>query len=188
MKNQILTAFAILVLMTEAVVGRPARIILIRHAEKPPDQSDVHLSEQGQLRARALAGLLSTNLVIVPDGPPTALFAAKSSRRGRTLRPYETLKPLADKLNLSIQTPFGPDEYAALASFILSTPSLDGKTVVVCWIHDNLPALAAALGVKPEPARWKETVFDRVWVITFQRDSTIMKNLPQNLLPGDSTQ
>jgi hypothetical protein len=188
MQKQFLTAFAILLLSAGAVVGRPARLILIRHAEKPPDPSDVHLSEKGQLRARGLAGLLTTNLAIIPAGPPTALFAPKFTRRGRTRRPYETLQPLAGKLKLSIQTPFGADEWAAFAKFISSTSSLDGKTVVVCWIHDYLPDMAAALGVEPKPAHWKESVYDRVWIITYQGDRAIMKDLPQNVLPGDSTE
>ena len=31
----------------ETVLARPAQVILLRHAEKPPDESNVHLSERG---------------------------------------------------------------------------------------------------------------------------------------------
>jgi hypothetical protein len=75
-----------------------------------------------------------------------------------------------------------------LAKHVLSDPGLDGKTVIVCWIHDYLPALAKGLGVKPEPARWKGSVYDRVWVITYTEHRAVLANLPQNLLPGDSTE
>ncbi|MGO8926235.1 MAG: histidine phosphatase family protein [Limisphaerales bacterium] len=172
----------------ETASALPARVILLRHAEKPPDESDIHLSERGESRARALVVLLATERVLGTNGPPAALFAPKVTRRGHSRRPYETLEPLAEHLKLSIQTPYGPSDYAALAKHILSDPGLDGKTVVVCWIHDYLPALAKALGLKPEPARWKGSVYDRVWVITYADHRPVLANLPQNLLPGDSTE
>jgi hypothetical protein len=171
----------------ETVLARPARIILLRHAEKPPDKSNVHLSERGELRARALVAHLTTNPAFVTNCLPAALFAPEVKRRGHSRRPYETLEPLAQHLKLSVQTPYGPSDYAALAEHVLSDPRLDGKTVIVCWIHDYLPALAKALGVKPEPARWKGSVYDRVWVITYADHRAVLANLPQHLLPGDST-
>ncbi len=149
-------------LIAETGLARPARVILLRHAEKPADESEVNLSQRGQARARALAAFLTTEPVLGTNGQPSALFAPKVTRRGHTFRPYETLKPLADHLKLSVQTPYGPSDYAALARHILSDPALDGKTVVVCWIHDRLPALAKALGVEPKPARWKGSVYNRV--------------------------
>ena len=172
----------------ETVLARPARVILLRHAEKPPDESTVHLSERGEARARALVALLAAKPVLGTNGPPAALFAPKVTRRGHSRRPYETLKPLAEHLKLSIQAPYGPTGYAALAKQIREGRSLDGKTVVVCWIHDYLPDLEQALGVKPKPAPWKGSVYDRVWVITYPGNRAVLTNLPQNLLPGDLTE
>jgi len=172
----------------ETVLARPARVILLRQAEKPPDESTVHLSERGESRARALIVLLEGKSVLGTNGPPAALFAPKVTRRGHSLRPYETLEPLAEHLKLSVQMPSGRSDYAALAKHVLSDPALDGKTVIVCWIHDYLPALAKAFGVKPEPARWKSSVYDRVWVITNEDHHVVLADLPQNLLPGDSTE
>ena len=171
----------------ETVLARPARVILLRHAEKPPNESNVHLSERGESRAHALVAFLTTKPAFVTNGLPAALFAPKVPRRGHSRRPYETLEPLAEHLRLSVQTPYGPSDYAALAKHVLSDPGLDGKTVIVCWIHDYLPALAKGLGVKPEPARWKGSVYDRVWLITYTDHRAVLTNLPQNLLPGDST-
>ena len=168
-------------------MARPARVILLRHAGKPADESDAHLSERGTRRARALAAFLATGPVLGTNGQPAALFAPKVTRRGRTFRPYETLKPLADHLNLPVQTPYGPSDYAALAKRILSDSAFDGKTVIVCWIHDYLPALAKALGVKPKPARWEGSVYDRVWIVTYNDRNAVLADLPQHLLPGDST-
>lgn len=177
----------ILLVATETVSARPARVILLRHAEKPPDESTVHLSERGESRARALVVLLEFRSVLGTNGPPAALFAPKFTRQGHSRRPYGTLEPLAEHLKLSVQMPYGPSDYAALAKRVLSDPALNGKTVIVCWIHDYLPVLAKALGVKPEPARWKGSVYDRVWVITYEDHHAVLADLPQKLLSGDST-
>ena len=177
----------LLFIAAETVLARPARVILLRHAEKPPDDSHVHLSERGSSRARALVAFLATKPVLGTNGSPAALFAPQVSSRGHSLRPSETLEPLADHLKLPIQARYGPGDYADLAKQVLSDPSLDGKTVVVCWIHNYLPALAKAFGVKPEPAHWKRSVYDRVWVITYAKQRAVLAELPQNLLPGDST-
>jgi hypothetical protein len=175
-------------LIAETGLARPARVILLRHAEKPPDRSDVYLSERGRARARALAAFLTTEPVLGTDGQPAALFAPKATRGGHTFRACQTLEPLGERLTLSVQTPYGPGDYAALARHVLSDPALDGKAVVVCWTHDYLPALAKALGVKPKPPRWKASVYDRLWIVTCKGRNAVLSDLPQNLLPGDSTE
>jgi hypothetical protein len=174
-------------LIAQTALARPARVILLRHAEKPPDESDASLSERGKARARALATFLTTEPVLGTNGQPAALFAPKVTSRGHTLRPRQTLEPLGERLALSVRTPYRPGDYAALAKYILSDPGLDGKTVIVCWIHDYLPALAKALGVKPKPARWNGSVYDRAWIVTFIGRNAVLSDLPQHLLPGDST-
>ena len=176
----------LVLIAAETVLARPARVILLRHAEKPQGESNVHLSVRGESRARALVALSEARSVLGTNGPPAALFAPKITRQGHSRRPYETLEPLAEHLKLSIQTAYSPSDYAALAKHVLSDPGLDGETVIVCWIHDYLPALAKALGIKPEPARWKGSIYDRVWVITYQDHHAVLADLPQKLLPGDS--
>jgi len=166
--------------------ARPARVILLRHAEQPPHESSVHLSERGEARARALVAFLTNAPAFATNSPPAALFAPKFTRRGHTIRPYETLEPVAHYLKLPVQMPYGPTGYVALAKHILTDPALDGKTVVICWRHDELPNIAKALGVKPKPARWKGGVYDRVWVITCEHHRSWLTDLPQKLLPGDS--
>jgi hypothetical protein len=168
--------------------ARPARIILLRHAEKPADESRVHLSELGQARARALVGFFTNAPVLLTNGATAALFAPKFTRRGHSIRPYETLEPLGNCLRLPVQMPHGPADYAKLAKSILADPGLDGKTVVICWTHDGLADLAKALGVKPKPARWKGNVYDRVWIVTYNDHHALLTDLPQKLLQGDSVQ
>ena len=75
----------------ENVLARPARVILLRHAEKPLDESSVHFSERVESRARALVTLLTTDTVLGTNGPAAGLFAPQVTRRGHSRRPYETL-------------------------------------------------------------------------------------------------
>ncbi len=165
-------------------LARPAEIILLRHAEKPPDESNVHLSATGKERARAIVQFFTTTPALTTNGPPAALFAARPVSRRHSTRPAETLEPLAKHLKLPILMPDTSREYAALARRVLNDPEYDGKTVVICWTHDYLPQLAGAFGVKPGP--WKSHVFDRVWVIRYRGEKASLKDLPQRLLPGDS--
>ncbi len=86
-----------------------------------------------------------------------------------------------------IRAPYPAEEYEALAQEILNQPAYDGKTVVVCWVHTQLPELAKALGIKHKPNQWKDSVYDRIWLITYKGKKVSLSNLPQHLLPGDST-
>jgi phosphohistidine phosphatase SixA len=172
----------------QSLRSHPAEIILIRHAEKPPDDANLHLTARGRERAGALAALLTTAPDFVAHGRPVALFAARSTPHGHGQRTRETLEPLATQLNLPIQMPYPAGEYAALAKYVLQEPQFDGKTVVICWVHESLPQLAAACGVKRHPARWKSSAFDRVWLITYHGQKASLADLPQHILPGDSTE
>jgi hypothetical protein len=166
--------------------ARPAQIILLRHAEKPDNAANPHLSEPGRKRAEALAGFFTKTPALTNYGQPAALFATRATNRGHSGRPRETLEPLARQLKQNIQTPYFAEDYASLARHLLQSSKYDGQTVVVCWVHDSLPELAAALGVKSPPSHWKGTVYDRVWIITWRGNKAILKELPQRLLPGDS--
>jgi hypothetical protein len=98
----------------------------------------------------------------------------------------ETITPLAKALGLKINNTFANEEYAELARHVLGKPEYAGKTLLICWHHGNIPALAHALGVENAPSPWPETQFDRVWRITFPNGVSALTNLPQRLLSGDS--
>ena len=166
-------------------LARPAQIILLRHGEKPADESDPHLSAEGRARARALVSFLTTTPGLITNGLPVALFAAQPTRHGHSLRTHETLEPLAKSLKLRIQSPYPAKDYPALARHLLRHSAYDGKVVVVCWVHEYLPDFAAALGVSPTPAPWRGNVFDHVWVITYRDGEATLTSLPQKL-PADS--
>lgn len=166
--------------------AQPAQIILLRHAEKPDDESHDHLTERGHERARALVGLFTNTPARTTNGLPVALYVPRVSRNRTSVRPYETLEPLAKHLKLQVFSPYQAKEYEELAAMILKNPDYRGRTVVICWVQDFLPELAQAFGVKGKKTSWKASDFDRLWLITFRDGKAVLANLPQRLLPGDS--
>jgi broad specificity phosphatase PhoE len=161
-------------------MGTPTQIVLLRHAEKPDDKTDPDLSTKGQQRAAALAIAIPARF-----GAMDELFATKASKDSN--RPVETLTPLSQRLQLRIRSKWKMKEVADLAAQILSG-KFDGENLVVCWHHETLPELAAALRVRGGPASWSDGVFDRFWVITYDASGAAsFADLPQHLLAGDTS-
>jgi len=179
----------------------PMEIIIIRHGEKLGDPKIEHpddgidLSPKGMMRAASLA-------ISIPDkfGEIDYIFATKSTKHSR--RPVMTVRPLAKRLNLKINSNYGDDEYDALADRIFTKSKYDGTRVVICWHHGKIPELVRSLGGKTVdlgsgkftefPKSWPEEVFDRILVIKYFNQITTpiamnpFKNHPQSLLFGDS--
>ena len=159
---------SVLPTLVSAQSPRPAQIILIRHAEKPPDPENPHLSHAGVKRAGRLVSFITTDPAMTRFGLPVAVFATQATKHDNGQRTEETVAPLARTLKLPVQTPYLAKDYAALAELILATPAYAGKTLLICWNHTEIPPLAAALGVTPEPPKWKGSVFDQVYVISYR--------------------
>jgi phosphohistidine phosphatase SixA len=148
------------------VAAQPREVFIIRHAEKPEDDNDVHLTAMGRERADALDQLFKkTDLRPDPLPKPDFLFAARNSKHSH--RSVETLTPLAKKLKLDIDSRFENEDFAKLAKELLSNPRYAKKTVLICWHHGNIPELAQALKATDVPDKWKDPVFDRVWTIAY---------------------
>ena len=134
-----------------------------------------------QARAEALVKFFTRDEHATRRGLPQVLLACHPSHKGHTLRPRETLLPLAHHLKLEVQTPFESKDYAQLAHALLHDPAYRGKAVVVCWVHDSMPAFAAALGVTPEPPKWKDSDYDSAYVITLPEGRAHLKTIAQHL-------
>ncbi len=163
----------------------PAAVLLIRHAEKPDDEADRGLTALGKKRADALPDLF-TKSAARPDPLPTPdfIFAARASKSSN--RSAETVAPLAKKLKLDPDTRYANDDYPKLAAELFSNKKYEGKTVLICWHHGNLPELAGELRAESVPDKWKDSVFDRVWVVTYEQGKGKLTKRPQALLPGDA--
>ncbi|HOW65848.1 MAG TPA: histidine phosphatase family protein [Candidatus Paceibacterota bacterium] len=158
--------------------AQPSRIVLIRHAEKPTNDEEPHLSDAGRQRAIRLIDWVA-NDPLWGTNPPVALFAAQPKKWNSSIRSLETLEPLAKHLRLEIQMPCVATDYHEFANLILKDRSLANKTVLVCWVNDYLPALAGALGVKPEPPDWKSKDFNSVYVITYTKGMASFRRTKQ---------
>jgi hypothetical protein len=162
----------------------PARVLIIRHAEKPNDGLSVHLSEDGKKRAEMLPKLFEkSDDRPVPFPKPDFLIATRNTKNSQ--RPAETLAPLAKSLDLEVDAGFDHQNPAAFAKAIFGTPKYAGKTVLVCWHHGAIVELAKSLGAE-SPPEWKDGVYDRVWDLTFDEQGKItFHNRPMHLMPGD---
>jgi hypothetical protein len=167
----------------------PRQILIIRHAEKPPDRANsTDLSAEGKARAEALHALFEkSDARPEPFATPDFIFAASNS--GKSHRPVLTVTPLAAKLNLPVDSRFTNDDPADLARELFGNPKYAGTTVLVSWRHGATPELAQLLGARGAPLRWRDDVFDRVWEITYAADGTpTFADRPQRLMPGDSAE
>ena len=179
-----MTHFAIvLALMAPPQAARPSQIILFRHAEKPADKANPHLSPEGVRRSRKLVGFFTTNPVVNKFGKPVAIFATRTTKDDDGQRTQETVAPAAAALKLAVQTPFVGKDYRQLAKQILSNPAYAGKTVLICWNHDVISELAAELGVSPQPPAWKAKEYDQVYVISFRGKAATLTVIAENLRP-----
>lgn len=180
-----------------------SKIMLIRHAEKPPDD-DAHrpaycgdssgppppygvmengsqswhsLSVRGWQRAGALVNFFAfpTNRAIAI---PERLFACDA--RGESLRPQETLRPLARQLDLSIDLSCTVDGEAALAEIL---EALD-TVVLVAWEHKHIPLIAKRI-LPTTPTSWPNERFDVIWVLDGDNGNFSFTEVNQSLLDGD---
>jgi hypothetical protein len=142
------------------------------------------LSAKGQQRAAALAPYFLLTEELLTYGKPVAVYAQQPSDKRPSRRCVETVKPLAVAMATEVQQ-FPHSEFAKMVKAVLKRRKNDGKTVVICWDHDALPEIAAALGVKACP-RWPGRDFDRLWVITFPDGKPTLRDMPQRLMYKDS--
>jgi hypothetical protein len=176
------------------------KIMVIRHAEKPADTPppqgvDVDgnadsqsLIPQGWQRAGALACLFDPARGPLQAGElavPQAVYASGVGHHSHSLRPQETVTPLAAKLGLSIGTGFLKGDETEMTADAMAQ---DG-VVLICWEHDAIPGIAnQILGNESAPQTWPGTRFDMVWVFDLDAGTGgyTFSQVPQLLLAGDS--
>jgi phosphohistidine phosphatase SixA len=142
-------------------------------------EKDPNLSPLGYQRAEALAK-------VIPDRFPRPDFLIATLKSKGSNRPVETITPLAAALHEKIESKYKDEEADKAAHEVLTDPKYAGKVVLIAWHHGMIPDLAKALGVNNAPQKWKDSVFDRVWQITYEDGIPSLKDLPQKALPGDS--
>src|SRR4029079_8736886 len=121
-----------------------ATVLIIRHAEDA-DSGD-GISPLGQERAAAYKNYCLTLTVDSKQREPTAIFAAKDSKKSH--RPRLTMEPFAKAASLKIDTRFGNEQSTELAAELRANQQ--AKVTLVCLRHPYIPALLQALGANPE--------------------------------------
>jgi hypothetical protein len=189
----------------------PSKIMIIRHAEKPPNPPnttgpwDVLLNGQGGggeslivegwQRAGALNAFFAPNHS-TPSNPaiatPAYIYAATPV--GETERPFETVTPLAAWLGYAQGTPQFNTTYAVgggESDMVSSVLALTG-VVLICWEHDNImPNIMSAINAIVPIVNFSSlppafpNVFYLVWVLDWGPGGYTWSQCNQNLLAGD---
>ena len=143
------------------------------------------LSPEGEKRAAALPGLFKKSDARPDPFPaPDFIFAAKDSKHSH--RPMETVAPLAKSLDLKVNDEYAEEDFGLLAHELFHKPKYAGKTVLICWHHGKIPALADKLAIVGAPNKWHGDVFDKVWQADYDKYGKVeFRMRPQMLMPGD---
>jgi hypothetical protein len=154
------------------------KIMIIRHGEKPgvPVAADgidfdgasdpESLTAAGWQRAHALVALFHPpNPAGIRKGlaVPDHLFAASEFCGDHSKRPVETITPLAESFDppLAIDSSIAATDIGKIADAVKGA----GKSVLVCWKHEDILAIAEKLAPSETlPKRWHGSRFDIVWV------------------------
>lgn len=180
------------------------KIMVIRHAEKPADTPppqgvDVNgnadpesLVPLGWQRAGALACLFdpARGPLQAPGlAKPQALYASGVGKHSHSMRPQETITPLAYRLGLSPNTDFLKGDEAAMAADAMAQ---DG-VVLICWEHQLIVGAGGIANTilgndTAAPQTWPGDRFDLVWVFDLDTSTGTytFSQVPQLLLFGDS--
>jgi len=181
-------------------VRQATKIMVIRHAEKPPSHRPPYgimldgarekesLTTRGWQRAGALASFFAPANGAFQDpslAKPQFLYASKPVKHKGSRRPFETIMPLAEKLTITINSNFQKFETESM----LEDAFLCKGVVLISWQREYILQITdQILGNKAvAPPEWPEDRFDVVWV--FDRHSSSaqysFKQIPQSLLMGD---
>jgi len=150
-------------------------IIFVRHADKAATPADdPGLSEAGRRRAAELTRqLVDADVVAGVD----AIYATPFRRA------QETARPLADALDLPINT-YDPNDTEAILETILKRHK--GKIILVVAHSNTLPVLIANLGASKKVPPIAEDEYDNIYIITipwFGKTKTIRLRFDEPYAP-----
>jgi len=143
-------------------------ILMIRHGEKP--KTGKHLAIAGQERAAAYSIYFQNYQIDSKTIKLDYLFAAKDSASSH--RPRLTIEPLSKATGLLMNLSTSDKDYQTLATELLTDPTYDNSSILICWHHGEILDFAAALlkGAPPLPSssnfptgKWNPAVFG--WVL-----------------------
>jgi hypothetical protein len=179
----------------------PKEIILIRHGEKP--KTGGNLNSTGYTHANCWADFFINNRPTSIDQPQVLYAMKQKDKKNSSNRPYETIYPLSQKLNLNINNNYFRDDEVLLIKDILSSKNIN-KTVLVCWEHDAIPNIFNELvkqvynknsckagvkswGINPTNNKNEGGDFSTIWKVTFDNDIINLETYPGCDVKNDGT-
>ncbi len=152
----------------------PKEIMIIRHTDKLiQDEPGPALSAPGLARSISFAFYFLKRF-----GEPDFIIAAddeKITGKEIAIRSIQTVAPLANLLQerhpnqpYPILHPYPSDNFQQLADDLLKQPMFNGKRVLICWSHQRIAKLTAALGVTDNIPDWPRPDYDTVYDLQFQ--------------------
>jgi|SRR5215831_4609738 len=162
-------------------------VLIIRHAEDAT--SGQGISPRGEERAEAYKNYFLNFTVDSKRREPDVIFAAKDSKQSH--RPRLTVEPFARAAKLPIDTGFGNKQSTELAADLCANHQ--GKVILICWRHGDIPDLLRALGASPESllphGKWPGSVYDWMILLRYDQDGRLVpgsaRRISEHLLPGD---
>lgn len=171
--------------------------MLIRHAEKPDGDGVAGVKEDGStdkhsitVRGWQRAGAL-VPFFARPAHPkiarPNVIYAAAPTDNpeikpedAKSLRPQETVAPVAARLGCRVRTDVRVGDETALVEALRGLHGI----VLVAWEHKRIPIIAGSFAAAP--AEWGDA-FDVVWVLDRNPDGSYeFSTVRQDLLCGDT--
>ncbi|KAI1196830.1 hypothetical protein F5X97DRAFT_201138 [Nemania serpens] len=146
---------------TIAAAAKPT-VYLIRHGEKPPNDG-VGLSAEGVQRSQCLRSVFGA----ASKYNIGYILAQTPKDNGKRERPYQTVKPLADDLGLTVDTSCDRDDEKCVQDAVDDYKG--GKNILICWEHDQLNNIAEELGAK-DVDNYPDDSYDLIWTQPYDYD------------------
>lgn len=153
--------FAALLISTN-LLAQTTTFILVRHAEKDTTvqgstmmQADPPLTKQGEARSQKLVKMLQE-------------FEIDEIYSTNYIRTKSTVKPLAEKNNLDIQTYNARD----LKNFANKLLQEKDKTIVIAGHSNTTPNLVNLLIGKEEYQPLDESVYNKIYIVTIKEGTS----------------
>jgi hypothetical protein len=184
----VICGFALSVVANAQEGPKNSVILIIRHAENPTNGHG--LSPRGKERAEAYKNYFQNFTVAGTRREPEAVLVAADSKNSH--RPRLTVQPFAKAANLLIDNRFANKQPADLAAELRA--NYQGKVILICWHHGQIPAVLRALGADPTTllpnGKWPKDVYDWVIMVSFDENGHVIpegtKRITEHLLQGDS--
>jgi len=176
--------FWILLLFSSSLWAMPAKIILIRHADKLEQMNTgPALSPEGIQRANHFAQYYLTKFEKIPDyiiaTNPNNPNCTKPICAVGTIRPLQTVAPLITEIYRRdpqtkkdlLLAPYPNKQFPALIH-LLNANYLNNTFLLICLGHKHIPEFLQTLTREYQsnltlPNKWKGDDFNTVYVLTF---------------------